>query len=303
VDEVVLCFDSDEAGQNAAVRSLDHLLGSGLAVRVAVMPAPHDPDSFIKAEGGGAFKQLVERAEGFFDYYLNRLCATNEVTSDKGRLAVLRGMAEAVYKTGNVVLIDTYSQKTALRLGVSPEAVRAEFKKTRQPRKEAPEPAEVTEGEAAPKRQLAALEAALLKLVLETDEHVGWVAEHLNPEWLSDSAVREVVVRRLELHRAGEWHGVPDFVTAVEAARDLITEIVVQPLVENVDGTKSPRNKPMPNAAQQLADIARRLRDQFIDRQMAALNQRMNHPETSDGERLELLRQQQELRALKRQAV
>jgi len=37
---------------NAAVRSLDHLLASGLAVRVAVVPAPHDPDSFIKANGG-----------------------------------------------------------------------------------------------------------------------------------------------------------------------------------------------------------------------------------------------------------
>ena len=89
VEEVVLCFDSDEAGQNAAVRSLDSLLASGLAVRVAVVPAPHDPDSFIKASGGPAFKQLIEQAEGFFDYYLNRLCATNEVTTDKGRLAVL----------------------------------------------------------------------------------------------------------------------------------------------------------------------------------------------------------------------
>ena len=85
VEEVVLCFDSDEAGQNAAVRSLDSLLASGLAVRVAVVPAPHDPDSFIKAYGGAAFKQLIESAEGFFDYYLNRLCATNEVTTDKGR--------------------------------------------------------------------------------------------------------------------------------------------------------------------------------------------------------------------------
>ncbi|HWH71232.1 MAG TPA: DNA primase, partial [Candidatus Sulfotelmatobacter sp.] len=104
VDEVVLCFDSDNAGQNAAVRSLDHLLGSGLAVRVAVVPQPHDPDSFIKAESGEAFRQLIERAEGFFDYYLNRLCATHEVSTDKGRLAVLRGMGEAVHKTGNVVL-------------------------------------------------------------------------------------------------------------------------------------------------------------------------------------------------------
>src|SRR5450759_2261065 len=107
VDEVVLCFDSDEAGQNAAVRSLDHLLESGLAVRVAVVPAPHDPDSFIKASGGEAFRQLVENAEGFFDYYLNRLCKLNDANSDKGRNAILRGMAEAVHKTGNLVLIDT----------------------------------------------------------------------------------------------------------------------------------------------------------------------------------------------------
>src|SRR5262245_35219271 len=74
VEEVVLCFDSDEAGQNAAIRSLEHLLASGLAVRVAVVPAPHDPDSFIKANGGEAFRKLVDEAAGFFDYYLNRLC-------------------------------------------------------------------------------------------------------------------------------------------------------------------------------------------------------------------------------------
>ena len=140
VEEVVLCFDSDEAGQNAAVRSLDSLLASGLAVRVAVVPAPHDPDSFIKASGGPAFKQLIERAEGFFDYYLNRLCATNEVTTDKGRLAVLRGMAEAVHKTGNGVLIDKYAQKTALRLGVTPDAVRASSESCRGQRLRRPRP-------------------------------------------------------------------------------------------------------------------------------------------------------------------
>src|SRR6266498_2264255 len=130
VEEVVLCFDSDTAGQAAAVRALDSLLASGLAIRVATVPAPHDPDSFIKANGGPAFKQLIEGAEGFFDYYLGRLCATNETNTDKGRLAVLRGMAEAVHKTGNVVLIDTYAQKTALRLGVAPDAVRLEFKRS-----------------------------------------------------------------------------------------------------------------------------------------------------------------------------
>jgi DNA primase len=117
VDEVVLCFDSDNAGQNAAVRSLDSLLASGLAVRVAIVPPPHDPDSFIKANGGEAFRQLIAGAEGFFDYYLGRLCRTNDITTDKGRIGVVREMAEAVQKTGNPVLVDKYAQKTASGLG------------------------------------------------------------------------------------------------------------------------------------------------------------------------------------------
>lgn len=129
VQEVVLCFDSDSAGQNAAVRVFDSLLASGLAVRVATVPRPHDPDSYIKEHGGEAFQRLIQQAEGFFDFYLNRLCATNDVRTDRGRLAVTHEMAEALQKTGSAMLLDTYAQKTALRLGVSPESLRTEFKK------------------------------------------------------------------------------------------------------------------------------------------------------------------------------
>ncbi len=128
-DEVVLCFDSDNAGQNAAVRSLDILLASGLAIRVATVPAPHDPDTFIKAHGGPAFEQLIAHAEGFFDYFLNRLCVTHDIATDKGRTAVLKAMAEATQKTNDAVTVDKYAQKTAARLGVAPESMRAEFKK------------------------------------------------------------------------------------------------------------------------------------------------------------------------------
>lgn len=73
---------------------------------------------------------MIGGAEGFFDYYLGRLCRTNDITADKGRIGVVREMAEAVQKTGNPVLVDKYAQKTALRLGVTPEAVRQEFNKT-----------------------------------------------------------------------------------------------------------------------------------------------------------------------------
>lgn len=307
VDEVVLCFDSDNAGQNAAVRSLDSLLASGLAIRVAVVPAPHDPDSFIKESGGEAFKQLIAKAEGFFDYYLNRLCATNDLTSDKGRLTVLQSMAEAVHKTGNVVLVDKYAQKTALRLGVTPEAVRVEFRKASRLKRPAPAATAPAEPDAEKAAQDAAADAEaatatlpkpsqpeywLLKLVLLNDDSVEWTRAHLELLWVQHAHVQDLLARRFELHASDEWRGIAAFLTQCESAemRTLLTEATAD-------------DRPVTNAAQQIADITLRLRNQFIDRQLAALGNRAAQPELADPERLELLQQQQSLRQLKRQPL
>jgi DNA primase len=293
VDEVVLCFDSDEAGQNAAVRSLDHLLASGLAVRVAVVPAPHDPDSFIKANGGEAFRQLVENAEGFFDYYLNRLCKLDDANTDKGRNAILRGMAEAVHKTGNVVLVDKYAQKTALRLGVSPEAVRAEFSKFKvqgsrfkDQESESDEPAPDSEPETPrPSTQ----EFWLLKLLLLHDDLVAWTALHLDVNWISHPFVRPIVERRLTAQTNETWQSLAAFLDECESPgmRSLVTEAVAE-------------DRKLPNPDRQLVDVVTSLRNQFLDHQIAASIQRASQPETSEADRMELLRQQQELRQQKR---
>ena len=291
-EEVVLCFDSDEAGQNAAVRSLDSLLASGLAVRVAVVPAPHDPDSFIKTSGGAAFKQIIERAEGFFDFYLNRLRATNDVSTDKGRLAVLRGMAEAVHKTGNVVLIDKYAQKTALRLGVTPDAVRAEFRKLSRASPAPPDADEEPVADSPAPQPPSTHEYWLLKLLLAHDELVGWARLHLDPKWVQHPLARQIISQRLAAHGNQTWSSLANFFHECEAPemQNLITETTAD-------------ERPIPNPDQQLSDIALRLRNQFLDRQIAVLLQRANQPETAEDERLDLLRQQQELRRLKRQPL
>jgi hypothetical protein len=143
----------------------------------------------------------------------------------------------------------------------------------------------------------------LLKLLIDTDEHVEWVNQHLDPRWISHTLAREIVSRRLEDHRSGTWQGIPEFLTQFEQAQALVTEIVMQPFVADVDGTKFHRSKAMPNPAQQLADVVLRLRNQFLDQQSVALMQRANLPEIDDGLRLASLRQQQEIRALKRQPL
>ena len=72
--------------------------------------------------------------------------------------------------------------------------------------------------------------------------------------------------------------------------RSLITEATTEP-------------RPIPNPAQQLLDVALRLRNQAIDRESAALMQRAHQPEASEAERRRCYSQQQDLRQLKRQPI
>jgi DNA primase len=291
-NEAVLCFDSDNAGQNAIVRSLDHLLASGLAVRVAVVPAPHDPDSFIKEFGGGEFQQLIKNARGFFDYYLDRLCALNEIASDKGRLAVLRAMAEAVHKTGNVVLTDTYAQKTALRLAVSPESVRAEFAKSKTTAFQVPDPEDddsILESEPDTVVRPSPHEFHLLKLLLLHEELVAPAALHLDPAWLQNPLARQIISQQFAALMGGTWQSLAAFLDECEspAARSLITEAVAE-------------ERKIPNPELQLSDLILKLRNQFLDRQIAVLTQKISQPQLDDAEKIGLMREHQKLREQKR---
>ncbi|MEK7686429.1 MAG: DNA primase [Verrucomicrobiota bacterium] len=294
VNEVVLCFDSDLAGQKAAIRALDDLLASGLAIRVATVPEPHDPDSYIKEFGGAAFRQLIERAEGFFDFYLNRLCATHDVATDKGRIAVVNAISEAVLKTGNAVLADTYAQKTAQRLGVSVQAVRSEFKNKPVPRSRA-----ASEEEAAPDQDLpprpATPEFWLVKLLMLDEEHTEWVAAHLDVEWVQHPGVKQIVSLRLDAHRTHVWSGVAAFLETLPdaQAKSLVSEAVCeQRAVANVGELLKGR----PGSP----GVLERLREKSIERRLAELTRQAAGPGLSEAGKMQIFQQQNELRRLKR---
>ncbi len=68
VNEVVLCFDADAAGQKAAERSLEPLLENNLVVRVAEMPPGEDPDSLVRKEGAEKFSARIAAAPRFFRF-------------------------------------------------------------------------------------------------------------------------------------------------------------------------------------------------------------------------------------------
>ena len=287
-NEVVLCFDSDEAGQKAAVRVLDDLLHSGLAIRVATMPSPHDPDSFIKNFGAPAFEDLIKTAEGFFDYYLARLCKLNDIRTDKGQQSVLTGMAEAVQKTGDPTLVDRYAQKTAARLGINALSALQRFKiaggKPFNRSESNEEHSEPTEPLPRPNPQ----EFWLLKILLSHDEILDWTRAHLHSEWIQNSVVREIVEHRLAVE-----DGQPVQPAAIlhrinsDQARSLVTETLAE-------------ERPIPNPQQQLIDLVTRFRNESLDVEIAELTRAINSPETPATDQVELIRERETLRSSKR---
>lgn len=73
VDEVVVLYDSDVAGQKAADRAVAILSAEGLRVRVALMPPGEDPDTLLRNAGPAAVQQSVETGLSPVDYKMQAL--------------------------------------------------------------------------------------------------------------------------------------------------------------------------------------------------------------------------------------
>src|SRR6266850_1729600 len=300
VDEVVLCFDADSAGQKAAVRVEESLLASGLGIRVATMPAPHDPDSYIKERGGEGFSRLIADAREFFDFYLDHLCATSNPDTEKGQLAVVRQMAAMVNKTGDRLLVDKYAQKTAFKLAtfmqlpVSPEAVRVEFKKVK-PSRAAEMRADTDESQqpAAPEEiKPSEREFWLLRFLLAADDHMRWVVRTLDAAWIEHAVIRQIVQKRLEAHTSESWRGIPGLLAECDSvpAQQLITRAVAEP----------PNDEAL---AKNLLETIPRVRNDFIERELKLLTLRRSQPGLSDEEGFQIETKKNELRKLKSQPI
>jgi DNA primase len=118
VDEVVLCFDADQAGQKAAQHSLDSLLQHDLVVRIVDMPPGEDPDSLIRRKGKEEFEKRVASAGDFFDHWIEREVGTVDLTSLSAKMQVARRLAETAAQVRDPLMRGEILNKMSARLGV-----------------------------------------------------------------------------------------------------------------------------------------------------------------------------------------
>lgn len=131
-DEVVICYDADEAGQKATARAISILRSTGLVVRVLTIPDGKDPDEFIRKNGDkgpAAFKNILENSGNDVEYRLFKLKQGYDLSSTDGRFAYLSQAVKVLSTLENRMEQDIYASKIAEEVNVSKNSILDEIKK------------------------------------------------------------------------------------------------------------------------------------------------------------------------------
>lgn len=91
-DHIVFCFDGDAAGRRAAWRALDNALASlrdDARLSFLLLPAEHDPDSFVRVEGAAALRAASAAAQPLTSFLIDELCQRHHLDSGEGRAALV----------------------------------------------------------------------------------------------------------------------------------------------------------------------------------------------------------------------
>ncbi|MFZ4683086.1 MAG: DNA primase [Terrimicrobiaceae bacterium] len=202
VETVVLCFDSDRAGQEAVTRSLPALLENGLEVKVARLPEGEDPDSLIRGQGPAAFEEVVATARNFFDHALEILAAKGNLGDPAGKSTAARRLGPYVALIKDRVLREATANKICARLGIAAAAFAPLLKPA------APQNAADAPVEAPPTQPLVLAEGIrqLCRLALLHPEAKIWLAEQSSPEPAGlgegGSLLEKILQSALPLHEA-----------------------------------------------------------------------------------------------------
>ncbi len=110
-DKIILMFDSDAAGQKAAVRAVDHFLGQPVEVAIVQLPEGKDPCDFLVEGGKDAFMEFVAGAVDALEYkWLQMKTSMEAADSVKGHKMAVEEFLSLVSRTATEGHMDKISE-------------------------------------------------------------------------------------------------------------------------------------------------------------------------------------------------
>lgn len=129
-DRVVFCFDGDAAGRRAAWRALENALESlrdDATLAFLFLPAEHDPDSFVRANGADAFRHAATNATALASFLIQSLGERHPTDGAEGRAAFVHAAAPLVTRIAAPLLRLQVTKMVAEASGFSQAEVEQAF--------------------------------------------------------------------------------------------------------------------------------------------------------------------------------
>lgn len=98
VDEVYVCYDGDTAGISATHKVIDLMKAEGMKPRIIALPIGVDPDEYIKANGAGAFTEMMKKAKTSIEYLIDEVLAECDMKSEEGRAEFAQKATQIISK-------------------------------------------------------------------------------------------------------------------------------------------------------------------------------------------------------------
>ena len=128
-EQIILSFDSDEAGLKAKLRALDILQNMGCDIRILQMEGAKDPDEYIIKYGNARFNNLVENALSIIEFKVKVLRKDLNLENTNDKIKFLNEISKLISKVDNTIEREVYIEKIAKEYDISKEAIYAEVNK------------------------------------------------------------------------------------------------------------------------------------------------------------------------------
>ena len=122
--EVILSYDSDEAGQKAASRGINLFAEAGVNARVLKMEGAKDPDEYIKKFGADAFRSLIENSGSAISYEMDKLANGLDLLTDDGKSAFIKKAVAFLAGINNPLDREVFISRAARMCDIPADTVR-----------------------------------------------------------------------------------------------------------------------------------------------------------------------------------
>ena len=123
-ERVYTLFDSDKAGKNATIRSMELFLEQRIPAYVITLPSGDDPDSFLASNPVEAFRERRDKARPAFEFFVRSLLAQTPPDSVDSKVRIIDELLPRFKKIADPVERDLYEKEICRLLGITVHAFR-----------------------------------------------------------------------------------------------------------------------------------------------------------------------------------